>query len=80
MMGRAPYRVVALVAVILLVGVTFCVFDDDHDARLDLCNLLLLPVAGLALGAPTLVSRLVSVPIQLESAAPPAPPLPPPRS
>jgi hypothetical protein len=81
MMGRMPYRVVALVAVMLLVGATFCVFDDDHDARLDLCNLLLLPVASLALGAPSLlVSRMVSVPIQLESAAPPAPPLPPPRS
>jgi hypothetical protein len=73
--------VVALVAAILLVGATFCVLDDDHDVRLDVCNLLMLPAAGLALGAPSLlVGRMVSVPIQLESAPPPAPPLPPPRS
>jgi hypothetical protein len=80
-MRRVPYRVIALVAVILLVGATFCVFDGDHDARLDLCNLLLLPVAALVLGAPSpLVGRLVSVPIQIEPATLAEPPSPPPRS
>jgi hypothetical protein len=79
MVGRIPRRVVALVAVILLAGVTLCLFDDD--ARLDLCNLLLLPVAGPVLGTPTLlVGRMVSVPIQLEPATPAEPPFPPPRS
>jgi hypothetical protein len=81
MMGRMPHRVVALVAVILLVGATLCLFDDGHGARLDFCNLLLLPVAGLVLGAPTLlVGYAVSVPIQLELATPAEPPFPPPRS
>lgn len=80
-MRRVPYRVIALVAVILIVGATLCLFDGDHDARLDLCNLLLLPVAGVILGAPSpLVGRLVSVPIQLEPATPAEPPFPPPRS
>jgi hypothetical protein len=81
MMGGTPHRLVALVAVILLVGATLCLFDDDHDARLELCNLMLLPVAGLVLGAPTLlVGRMVPVPIPLEPATPAEPPFPPPRS
>lgn len=81
MVGRMPRRVVAVVAVVLLVGATFCLFDDDHNVRLDLCNLLLLPVAGLVLGAPSLLAgHVVSVPIQLEPATPAEPPFPPPRS
>ena len=80
-MSSVPHRVIALVAVILLLGATFCLFDGDHDARLDLCNLLLLPVLGLVLGAPSLlVGRMMPVPVKIAPAAPAEPPFPPPRS
>jgi hypothetical protein len=73
-------RVLVLVAVTLLAGATFCLFDGDHNARLDLCNLLLLP-AGLVLRAPSLlVGRLVPVQVQIEPSAPAEPSFPPPRS
>src|SRR5262245_43199949 len=81
MMGCTPHRLVALVTLVLLVGATFCLFDGDHDARLDLCNLLLLPVAALALAAPSLlVGRMMPISIPLEPAAAGGPPFPPPRS
>ena len=81
MPNRILHGVVASVTVILVVAAMLCLFDDDHDARPDLCNLLLLPLAGLVVGAPSLRgARLVSVPIQIEPAAPPEPPSPPPRS
>ena len=80
-MGSAPHRVIALVAVILLVGATSCLFDDDHGTRLDPCNLLLLPVAGLVLGAPSLlVGRMMPVLVNTAPAALAEPPFPPPRS
>lgn len=81
MLEHLPHRLLAVVAVVLLVGATFCLFDADHDARLDLCNLVLLPVAGLVLGAPTvLIGRVISIPIHIEPDTAAEPPLPPPRS
>jgi hypothetical protein len=80
-MGSAPLRVIALVAMILLAGATFCLFDDDHATRLDPCSLLLLPVAGLVLGAPSLLAgRMMPVLVNTAPAALVEPSFPPPRS
>jgi hypothetical protein len=76
-----PGRILVLVAVALLAGASLCVFDADDGTGLDLCGVVLLPVAGLALGAPQpLVGRLVPVQIPVRLAAPLEHPVPPPRA
>ena len=81
MLRDMPWRVLALVAVTLLVGATFCVLDADDGTAPDLCSLVLLPVAGLVLGAPRpLVGRVVPIPIRIHPGDPPDRPFPPPRS
>ena len=76
-----PGRIVVLVAVALLAGASFCVFDADDGTGLDLCSVVLLPVAGLVLGAPQpLVGRLVPVQIPMHPGDPPDCPVPPPRA
>jgi hypothetical protein len=74
-------RILVLVAVALLAGASFCVFDADDGTGLDLCGVMLLPVAGLVLGAPQpLVGRLVPVQISMHPGAPLERPVPPPRA
>jgi hypothetical protein len=74
-------RVVALVAVTLVIGATLCVFDADDATGPDLCGLLLLPVVGLAVMDPRLlVGRLVPVLIPIHLADPLDRPVPPPRA
>ena len=81
MLRNMSRRVLVLVAVGLLVGATLCLFDADHETQLDLCNLLLLPVAGLVLGTPAcLVGRVAPVPIRTDPSVRPDPTFPPPRS
>jgi len=76
-----PGRIVVLVAVALLAGAGFCVFDADDGTGLDLCSVVLLPVAVLVLGAPQpLVGRLVPVQIPARPANPLERPDPPPRA
>lgn len=76
-----PGRILVLVAVTLLAGASLCVFDADDGTGLDLCTVVLLPVAGLVLGAPQpLVGRLVPVQIPMHSGAPLERPVPPPRA
>ena len=80
MLRDMPRAILVLVAVALLLGATFCLFDADHEAQLDLCNLLLLPIAALALGAPTwLVTRVASASMRMDLSVPPDPTFPPPR-
>ena len=75
-----PGRVLVLVAVTLLVGASLCILDAD-GIGLDLCSVVLLPVAGLVLGAPRpLVGRLVPVQIPMHPGAPLDRPVPPPRA
>jgi hypothetical protein len=75
-----PGRILVLVAVTLLAGASFCAFDADGTG-LDLCSVVLLPVAGLLLGAPQpLVGRLVPVRIPMHPGAPLERPVPPPRA
>jgi hypothetical protein len=76
-----PGRILVLVAVALLAGASLCVFDADDGTGLDLCGVVLLPVTGLALGAPQpLVGRLVPVQIPGRPANPLEHPVPPPRA
>ena len=76
-----PGRVLVLVAVALLAGASLCVLDADDGTGLDLCGVVLLPVAVLVLGAPqALVGRLVPVQIPVRLAAPLERPVPPPRA
>ena len=72
-------RILALAAVMLLVGISLCILDDGTGV--DLCSVVLLPVAGLALGAvPPLVGRLVPVQVPIHPGAPLERPVPPPRA
>ncbi len=74
-------RILVLVAVTLLAGVSLCVLDTDDGMGLDLCSLVLLPGAGLLFGAPQpLVGRLVPVRIPMHPGDPPDRPVPPPRT
>jgi hypothetical protein len=76
-----PSRILVLVAVTLLAVASFCVFDADDGAGLELCSLVLLPVPGLVLGVPQpLVGRLVPVQIPIHPGAPLECPVPPPRA
>jgi hypothetical protein len=76
-----PGRILVLVAVMLLVGASLCVLDADDGTGLDLCGVVLLPVAALVLGAPQpLVGRLVPVQIPVRLAALLECPVPPPRA
>ena len=78
--GR-PGRVLVLIAVALLAGASLCVFDTDNGTGVDLCGVVLLPVAALALGAPQpLVGRLAPVEIPARLAALLERPVPPPRA
>ena len=78
--GR-PGRVLVLVAVALLAGASLCIFDADDGTGLDLCGVVLLPVAVLALGAPQpLVGRMVPVQIPMPPGASLEHPVPPPRA
>lgn len=75
-----PGRIAVLVAVVLLVMASFCVFDGDGTG-LDLCSVMLLPVAVLVLGGPPpLLGRLVPVQIPARPANAPEHPIPPPRT
>jgi hypothetical protein len=76
-----PGRILVLVAVALLAGASLCVFDADEGIGLDLCSMVLLPVAGLVLGAPRpLVGRLAPVEIPMHLGASLERPVPPPRA
>ena len=76
-----PGRIVVLVALALLVGAILCVFDADHGTGLDLCGVVLLPVAVLVLRAPQpLIDRLMPVQILARPANPLERPVPPPRA
>jgi hypothetical protein len=78
--GR-PGRVLVLIAVALLAGASLCVFDADNGTGVDLCGVVLLPVAVLVLGAPQpLVGRMVPVQIPMHPGASPEHPVPPPRA
>jgi hypothetical protein len=81
-MSRGMFgRILALAAVVLLAGVSLCVFDTDNRPGLDLCSIVLLPVAVLGLGAPQpLVGRLVPVQIPTRPANSLERPVPPPRA
>jgi hypothetical protein len=81
MRGDIPGRILVLAAVMLLVGASLCVLDADDGTGVDLCHLVLLPVAGLGLGAPQLlVGRLVPVEIPIHPGAALDHPVPPPRA
>jgi hypothetical protein len=70
-----------LVAVALLAGASLCIFDADDGTGLDLCGVVLLPIAVLILGAPQpLVSRMVPVEIPMPPSASLEHPVPPPRA
>jgi hypothetical protein len=74
-------RILALAAVVLLAGVSLCVFDTDNGTGLDLCSMVLLPVAVLVLGAPQpLVGRLVPLQTPARPANSLEHPVPPPRA
>ena len=74
-------RILVLVAVALLAGASLCIFDADDGTGLDLCGVVLLPVAVLALGAPQpLVGRMVPVQIPMPHGASLEHPVPPPRA
>ena len=76
-----PGRILVLVALALLAGASLCVFDADDGTGLDLCSVVLLPVAVLVLGAPQpLVGRLVPVQSPARPANPLERPVPPPRA
>lgn len=76
-----PVRILVLVAVALLMGASLCVFDADNGTGLDLCSVVLLPVAVLVLGAPQpLVGRIVPVLIPMPPGASLEHPVPPPRA
>jgi hypothetical protein len=76
-----PGRILVLAAVTLLAVASFCVFDADDGTGLDLCSMVLLPVAGLVLGAPrSLVGRLLPVQIPMHLGASLERPVPPPRA
>lgn len=76
-----PGQIAVLVAVVLLVMVSFCVFDAGDGTGLDLCSVMLLPVAVLVLGGPPpLLGRLVPVQIPARPANAPEHPIPPPRT
>lgn len=76
-----PGRILVLVAVALLAGASLCVLDADEGTGLDLCSVMLLPVAGLVLGAPQpFVGRLASVQILMLPGASLEHPVPPPRT
>ena len=76
-----PGRILVLVAVALLAGASLCVFDADHWTGLDLCSVVLLPVAGLVLGAhQPFVGRLVLVQVPVHPGDPLERPVPPPRA
>jgi hypothetical protein len=76
-----PVRILALVAVALLAGASLCAFDADDGTGLDLCSVVLLPVAVLVLGAPQpLVGRLEPVQTPVRLAAALECPVPPPRA
>ena len=78
---RMPCRILVLAAVTLLVGASLCILDADGGTGLDLCSVLLLPVAGLVLGAPrSLVGRLTPVQVPVHPGAPLDCPVPPPRA
>ena len=78
--GR-PGRVLVLVAVALLAGASLCVLDADDGTGPDLCGVVLLPVAVLALGAPQpLADRLVPLQIPTHPGALLERPVPPPRA
>jgi hypothetical protein len=81
MRGDIPGRVLVLAAVTLLVGASLCILDAEDGSGVDLCNLVLLPVAGLGLGAPQpLVGRLGPVEIPVHPGAALDRPVPPPRA
>lgn len=74
-------RILALAAVVLIVGVSLCIFDTDDGTGLDLCSVVLLPVAVLVLGAPQpLIGRLVPVQTPARPATSLEHPVPPPRA
>ena len=74
-------RILVLVAVALLAGASLCIFDADDGTGLDLCGVMLLPVAVLVLGAPQpLVGRMVPVQIPMQPGTSPEHPVPPPRA
>lgn len=74
-------RILVLVAVTLVVGVSLCILDADDGTGVDLCSVVLLPVAGLVLGAPQpLIGRLVPVQIPNHPGASLDRPVPPPRA
>jgi hypothetical protein len=74
-------RILVLVAVALLAGGSLCIFDADDGTGLDLCGVVLLPVAVLVLGAPQpLVGSLVPVQIPMHPGASLEHPVPPPRA
>ncbi|HSE94317.1 MAG TPA: hypothetical protein VLD61_00405 [Methylomirabilota bacterium] len=74
-----PGRLLVLAAAALLAGVSLCVFDAEDGV--DLCRVMLLPVAGLVLGVPQpLVGRLAPVQIPARPADPLEHPVPPPRA
>jgi hypothetical protein len=76
-----PGRILVLVALALLAGASLCVLDADEGTGLDLCSVMLLPVAGLFLGAPQpLVGRLAPVQILMPPGASLEHPVPPPRT
>jgi hypothetical protein len=73
-------RILVLAAVTLLVGASLCILDADDGTGMDLCHVVLLPSAGLVLGASRpLVGRVVPVVIQVHAGDPLVPPFPPPR-
>ena len=74
-------RMLVLVAVALLAGASLCIFDADDGTGLDLCGVVLLPVAAVVLGAPQpLVGRMVPVRIPMPPGASLEHPVPPPRA
>ncbi len=74
-------RILAVAAVVLLAAVSLCVFDTDNGTGLDLCSVVLLPVAVLVLGAPQpLIGRLVPVQTPARPANSLEHPVPPPRA
>ena len=76
-----PVRLLALVAVALLMGASLCAFDADDGTGLDLCGVALLPVGVLVLGAPQpLVGRLAPVQPPSHPATSLEHPVPPPRA
>jgi hypothetical protein len=70
-----------LVAVTMVVAGSLCILDADDGTGVDLCNVVLLPVVGLVLGAPQLlVGRLAPIDIPIHLGAALDRPVPPPRA